>query len=100
HFTGGCCGSHHELLAELVEAGPTAKEYDAVAGFERLVAAGGELDTTVGALDGHHHDSGKAADVGVAECLAGQGAIGVDWDVIHLDGQAGSLGHKLDEFHG
>src|SRR5271157_743278 len=72
--TGGfACqpGSHHKLLAELVEAGPTAKQDDAVAGFERLVAAGGELDTTVGSLDGHHHDAGAAADVGVAECLAG-----------------------------
>src|SRR5208337_4436283 len=100
HFTGGCCGSHHELLAELVEAGPTAKEYDAVAGFERLVAAGGELDTTVGSLDGHHHDAGAAADVGVAECLASEWAIDADRDVIHLDGQAGSLGDQLDEFHG
>ena len=92
--------SHYKLVAELVEAGPTAKKYDAVAGFERLVAAGGELDTTVGSLDGHHHDAGAAADVGVAECLAGQWAIDADRDVIHLDGQAGSLGDQLDEFHG
>src|SRR5208337_5206562 len=100
HSSPDSLGSDHELLAELVEAGPTAKEYDAVAGFERIVAAGGELDTTVGALDGHHHDAGAAADVGVAECLAGQGATGVDRDVIYLDGQAGSLGDQLDEFHG
>ena len=90
--------SEHEFLAELVEAGPAAEQDDAVAGFERRVAAGRELDATIGAFDGDHHDAGEAAHVGVTERLAGQRAAGFDRNVIYLDGQARSLGHEFDEF--
>ena len=43
-------------------------------GREGMVAAGGELDAAVGALDGDDDHAGAAADVGVAEGLAGEGA--------------------------
>ena len=68
-------------------------------GFEGNAAAGRELDPAVGALDRDHDDSGQAADVGVAEGLAGKRTFRADRDLVHLDGQARSLGDQLHEFN-
>lgn len=92
--------SRFEELTEVVEVGAAAEDDDGVALGEGEVSAGGEFDGAVGAFDGDDDGAGEAADVGVAQGLAFQGAVVEDGDVIHFDGEAGALGDELDEFHG
>src|SRR3954453_2206040 len=67
-----------KMTPELIEVCPAAEEDDAVSRLEGLIAAGRELDAAIGPFDGDDNHAGQPADVGVAQRLAGESALGSD----------------------